>query len=1104
MTTHRIVRAVAVGVLFAAACQSGDDPQPSPDPAPTESTGPLVAGPKRDLAVIAERAVLGFRSEGSELHAGFDTHDAVVHDNLLELTPATNVDGQRVTGATLGLSTAQIIHGDNVMVGGQSAALDETGAVRIARDAAVETLVNREDGVEQSWTFPAEPAGDGDLEIQISATGEKYIAETATGLHFAGDSGLGFVYGQGVWTDAAGREWPIQPRWRDGVISLTIPEDVLADTTFPATLDPTISSEQAVDTATSGFTAANTAAPAIAFDGINFLVVWSDNRLSTDDDIYATRVTVGGAILDPLGIKIAATAGKQLHPTVAYNGTSYIVAWEDYKTTGSASADIGVATVVPATGVVTSLGYAAATSANETQPHLATSGANALLVWNAAGTITGSLFNGTSFGAGVAISPASSTDPAVAANPAGNYLVAWSQGTTTTADLYAVPVTAAGAVSGSPFVVSAGAGQQYAPTAAWDGTNYDLVWTVNNSGVNLYGSQVSTANAVLQTHLEGTTTVGGEVISAAAGNQEVPQISCGTGTAGCFVIWQDRRNQATTNYDIYGQLLTSAFALSGSEVIVSNAGRPQQAPAIAWSSANYLSAWVDNRDSATNTITGTRIAPGGAVMDAAGIVFVQGTNREQQVGVGRLGANFGLFWSDSHNYGSDIELVRFTGATKLDATVHTISSAQYTQQNPAATVSETGNMFAVWSDTRGGVDHDIYGSRVDANGNALDTAGIAITTATGEQLLPSVATNGTVALAVWQDRRGGANFDVYGALVDISTGSITLADIVICNAAGDQSSPSATWDALHGQFIVAWTDARVTNNQDIYAARLSTAGAVLDANGILVSGAANGQFAPKLATINGVTLAAWEDRRTDLGGDIYGARLQGGTSLQVLDAAGVAIATGTSQQNQAAIGSTGGNFLVAWTDNKNAATTGLDIYGQLMTTTATLNGASFAISTDVGDESTSSLTSTQANGVARIGYQLTRSDLGTVRVESRTIQTSGSTGQACSSAASCSTGFCVDGKCCDTACGNGDNTDCQACAYSKTNQPDGTCAPLPPTTACRNYADTYCDLREYCDGVNSTCPVDTGRNQGLVCTKAAGGTGHCPLNTVAGAPHVCQ
>ncbi len=69
--------------------------------------------------------------------------------------------------------------------------------------------------------------------------------------------------------------------------------------------------------------------PAVAFDGTNFLVVWQDFRNGRDYDIYAARVSPQGRVLDPDGFPVIARAGNQARPAVAYSGGNYIVAWMD-------------------------------------------------------------------------------------------------------------------------------------------------------------------------------------------------------------------------------------------------------------------------------------------------------------------------------------------------------------------------------------------------------------------------------------------------------------------------------------------------------------------------------------------------------------------------------------------------------------------------------------------------------------------------------------------------------------------------------------------------------------------------------------------------------
>lgn len=79
-------------------------------------------------------------------------------------------------------------------------------------------------------------------------------------------------------------------------------------------------------------------------------------------------------------------------------------------------------------------------------------------------------------------------------------------------------------------------------------------------------------------------------------------------------------------------------------------------------------------------------------------------------------------------------------------------------------------------------------------------------------------------------------------------------------------------------------------------------------------------------------------------------------------------------------------------------------------------------------------------------------------------------GEPCAFAASCATGFCVDGVCCESACGAG-LPDCQACSVLAGAATDGTCGVVKAGQVCRPVADS-CDVAESCDGTALTCPAD--------------------------------
>ena len=68
--------------------------------------------------------------------------------------------------------------------------------------------------------------------------------------------------------------------------------------------------------------------PDVAFDGNNYMVVWSDLRFAGNNAVYGTRVTPGGSILDPAGIQIGPVNGTyQKEPSIIFIDDKYFVVW---------------------------------------------------------------------------------------------------------------------------------------------------------------------------------------------------------------------------------------------------------------------------------------------------------------------------------------------------------------------------------------------------------------------------------------------------------------------------------------------------------------------------------------------------------------------------------------------------------------------------------------------------------------------------------------------------------------------------------------------------------------------------------------------------------
>jgi hypothetical protein len=176
------------------------------------------------------------------------------------------------------------------------------------------------------------------------------------------------------------------------------------------------------------------------------------------------------------------------------------------------------------------------------------------------------------------------------------------------------------------------------------------------------------------------------------------------------------------------------------------------------------------------------------------------------------------------------------------------------------------------------------------------------------QQLPAGATDGSKFLVVWQDGRdssGGG--DVYGVLMDTAGTALTPGGFPVVHDTFAQTAPAAAYGG-DSTYLVVWTDKRADAAGDVYGARLSRAGQVLDPNGIRICVAAGAQSEAAVAAGDSCWLVTWTDSRQ--GKDIIGARVS--WSGELLDTAGIPIAANYGEQTQSAVASGTDGFYVAW------------------------------------------------------------------------------------------------------------------------------------------------------------------------------------------------
>ncbi|HRI68374.1 MAG TPA: hypothetical protein PK156_29300, partial [Polyangium sp.] len=1020
--------------------------------------GPRISAPL-DLAGVMRRVHFSFRAdEAGEFSGGHTSYEVRTSAMGISITPG-RTDGTadtKTSGARAEEIGAPVYFETEFWGRGADLHASALGEPRVAEDGHLilprgeidEEIENTEDGADQRFMFSQRPQGQGDLVIQVRVSGEEYVGETEWGHHFVdAETGIGVRYGLATWIDASGKQTVVRVDYRDdlGDLVLTVPHEVVEASTYPAVLDPIILPEFGMDNPVQGSVTNAQAYPHLAFDGTNNFVVWRDLRFAGKFDVMGAFVTPAGALLSPGGILVNPTLmdGK---PSVAFNGTNYLVTWAQ-------NSSLYGRLVSPAGTLVTPL-TSLANVTNVRAPEVAAGGGNFLLVYN-----TGA-------------------DQA-----------------------WGIRVTGMGVSVGSPFYICGTATTHRNPAVAFDGTNYLVVWEDNRSGSDIYGARITTAG----TNLNPT----GFPISTAVQAQTDPKVAFDG--LNYLVVWSDSR---WGNADIYGTRVDqTGLILDPANLEISKTVGAQTVPNVAFDGTRYVVAWADARGANTQ-IFASRVLPAGIVVDTNGIQATSYPTNTDRPALACSTSNCLIAYEDYRFANADIRGVRLNSAgSVLDADGFLISTTGNNQASPSVAWGN-GQILAVWEDSRNG-NTDIYGARLSTNSTVLDPNGIVIASGTSPQVTPVVNWNGTEWVVVWSDKRNGLNYDIYGTNVQSDGTVVAPMGVAISTAAGDQLRPAMEFDGTY--HLVVWEDYRA-NNWDIYGARVSPAMNVLETTGMVIEGTTTAANRPKLAFDGTRYMVVWSgkfNRVTPAG--------------SVLDGNGLALPASMTSPNVAYDGlnffviNSGGNNAVRVTGNGalvdatpfNFANTGTDSStiirhgpGVFVATRLLQAGLSSIYGTWVSqDGSASHPTGLQLSSIMGSNHfnpALTGDGMGHLLVAYDRLETSGLSsghqrvharhmtalvaGQACGGAIECLSGFCVDGVCCNTACGNGNPNDCLGCSVAAGASANGSCSALDAVPCSDGNSCTANDMcmSGTCTGSPVVCTATDSCHVAGTCNTATG------------------
>lgn len=507
------------------------------------------------------------------------------------------------------------------------------------------------------------------------------------------------------------------------------------------------------------------------------------------------------------------------------------------------------------------------------------------------------------FGIPAVVAPGYQVFPQLAFN-GHHYLIVWEDWRGGSyADIYAARVTPGGVVlDPGGFPVCTAPNDQWHPAVVWSGSNWLIVWEDFRDGeqFDIRGVRLDTAGTVLAP---------GEFALAAADVPETGPVVAAAGDTAlvCWTLWPEILAEG----GIYGRRIDGQGTILDPEpLLISDRDSLEYAPAIAAGPDGWLVTWIDTRRG-EDDVFGARVSPGGAVIDPNGIAVSTAAGAQRPWSVAFDGTNYIATWEDRRNGAADVYCARVNqSGTVLDPNGIAVCAATDNQVGPAVAAGSTATLV-VWDDDRDPEHTRSYFARFDQTGTVLEPNGRQVALAANSQSEPAVAFDGTGFLVVWADAGAGGS-DIRAIKVD-QTGRQLAAGFTVSAAPRDQLRPAVAFDG--DNFLVVWEDWRGTDAPDVYGARVSRSGAVLDPAGIAILAGPGRQTAPAVAFGGGRYVVAVQNDRFLTGwDDIYGVRLNpDGT---VLDSVGFPIDTASHWQVQPRLDFSGSNFLVVWEDHR--------------------------------------------------------------------------------------------------------------------------------------------------------------------------------------------
>lgn|GEM_PF-830955 len=277
----------------------------------------------------------------------------------------------------------------------------------------------------------------------------------------------------------------------------------------------------------------------------------------------------------------------------------------------------------------------------------------------------------------------------------------------------------------------------------------------------------------------------------------------------------------------------------------------------------------------------------------------------------------------------------------LDPAGINIADHERGQSAPSCAVSGDTFWVAFHTNTCDSTYSNVYAVRISASGAVLDPDGFPICTEEGEQRYVKLASGTGTLMVLWEENRnfGITGYDVYAARISSGGTVLDPTGIAISELNQSELTPDVGWTGE--TFFGIWQVGASGEEWNISGARIDTLGEVPDSGSAVISTGCAAQISAGCAWSGSHYLASWEED-----GDIYGARVN--RSGELLDSTAFPICRAEENQDHPAVAWDGENFLAVWEDSRNQ---NLDIYGARIDSLGqVLDSLSLAIRVDPGTD----------------------------------------------------------------------------------------------------------------------------------------------------------